>query len=65
MKVIIFLLEGLFPQVTQCVDEFQIGGRRWFVETTITTNLDPTSILAIEGFRCRKYLLIGAQSKFK
>ncbi len=35
------------------------------METATTTNLDPTSILAIEGFGCHKYLLIGAQSKFK
>jgi hypothetical protein len=35
------------------------------METTTMVNLDPTSISAIKGLRCRKYLLIGAQWKFE
>ncbi len=35
------------------------------MEAAIMINLDPTSILAIEGLECHKYLLIGTWSKFE
>jgi len=56
---------GLFLQITQCVDESSIGGRRQFMETTTMTSLDPTSTLGIKGIGHCRYWLIGAWSKSK
>jgi hypothetical protein len=38
---------GLFLQITQCVDESTIGGRRQFMEAATMTSVDPTSTSGI------------------
>jgi len=42
MKTIVVWTDGLFPKVICHVDEFQVGGWRWLMETNTMTNFDPT-----------------------
>jgi hypothetical protein len=56
---------GPFLRVIQHVDEFQISGRKRFIEATKATSFDPTRISNIGGLGHNKYWLIGVWLEFE